>query len=373
MAAPAHQVGDAKLPAVIRFGIVGLGYIAKKWIHAIETAGHEVAAVASRGKMENAKKYCNLCSKKPTPYDDYDKMMDHPGLNAVYFSLPTALRTEWVLKAIKKKKHVLVEKPMNGVKDVKLMIEAAQNNGVQFMDGVMMMHNPRLQKILNNVTPMLTDQKDESGQVTKQVGEIRAVTSSFATGPMDKTNIRYNPKLEPYGALGDLGWYNIRITLWGFGWKLPKEVRAESNSIEEGWQSSVIENVQVTLFYEDGRIGRFDAEFNNSCMRQWARLVGTKGEVHIPNFVIAKAEDTFSIIQGSWGDFDTKKFDVEDKESVVSVEKNVQEANCIRHFAAAMHKPDKFWPSIALKTQIVLDACFKSFRKGGERVQIQVD
>ena len=42
---------------------------------------------------------------------------------------------------------------MNGVKDVKLMIEAAENNGVQFMDGVMMMHNPRLQKILSNGWP----------------------------------------------------------------------------------------------------------------------------------------------------------------------------------------------------------------------------
>jgi len=329
-----------------------------------------VVALASRGKLANARKYCELCKKgSPTPYDDYDKLLGHKGMDAVYFSLPTALRTKWVLKAIEKGLHVLVEKPMNGLKEVQAMVKAAEAKGVQFMDGVMMMHNPRLKAII----PTEKEKKEDGKGVLGQTGPLRAVVSSFATGPMDRGNIRYNAGLEPYGALGDLGWYNIRITLWAFGYDLPVEVRAESNRLASAnWHEGMIENVQVTMFYEDGRIGRFDAEFNNSCMRQWARLVGEKEEVHIPNFVISKTSDSFSIIKGKWGDFDAGQFNVQDAESVVPVGPSVQEAECIRNFATCIEaqKPDPFWPTIVLKTQAVLDACYESFRAGGKRIKV---
>ena len=32
--------------------------------------------------------------------------------------------------------------------------------------------------------------------------------------------------LEPLGCLGDLGWYNVRLSLWAFKYELPAKVRA---------------------------------------------------------------------------------------------------------------------------------------------------
>ena len=39
-----------------------------------------------------------------------------------------------------------------------------------------------------------------------------------------KTNIRVSDTLEPLGALGDLGWYNIRFTLFVAKYSLPEKV-----------------------------------------------------------------------------------------------------------------------------------------------------
>jgi len=36
--------------------------------------------------------------------------------------------------------------------------------------------------------------------------------------------------LEPLGALGDLGWYNIRLSLWAFDYAWPVAVEARSYS-----------------------------------------------------------------------------------------------------------------------------------------------
>ena len=86
---------------------------------------------------------------------------------------------------------------------------------VQFMDGVMFMHNPRLAR----VREILDD--------GKSVGEVRRISSAFSFyngKEFFRDNIRVNAALEPAGCLGDLGWYCIRFALWAMNWRLPREV-----------------------------------------------------------------------------------------------------------------------------------------------------
>ena len=40
-----------------------------------------------------------------------------------------------------------------------------------------------------------------------------SVASAFQFELRDKSNIRMNPKLEPYGAIGDAVWYNMRAAV----------------------------------------------------------------------------------------------------------------------------------------------------------------
>src|SRR5262249_18039358 len=130
--------------------------------------------------------------------------------------LPTGIRKEWVCQAARAGKHVLCEKPCaTSSADLGAMLAACQENDVQLMDGVMFMHSARL--------PLLRQTLDDG----RSIGDVRRITSQFSCLPSDDflaTNIRGSSLLDPLGCLGDLGWYNIRFSLWVMKEHLPQRV-----------------------------------------------------------------------------------------------------------------------------------------------------
>ncbi|MGG3969210.1 Gfo/Idh/MocA family oxidoreductase, partial [Geobacillus stearothermophilus] len=121
----------------VRFGIMSTAAIAKEvMIPAIRRTSHaEVVAIASEsGKAKQAAKELGI----PKAYDSYDQLLDDPDVDAVYIPLPNSLHAEWTIKAAKKKKHVLCEKPAALCEeDVRRMIEECEKNGVLFMEAFM--------------------------------------------------------------------------------------------------------------------------------------------------------------------------------------------------------------------------------------------
>ena len=81
------------------------------------------------------------------------EVLDDPNVQAVYIPLPTAFRKEWVVKVANAGKHVLADKPVAAnADDLNEMIAACGARRVQFMDGVMFMHHPRLHSLLDVLT-----------------------------------------------------------------------------------------------------------------------------------------------------------------------------------------------------------------------------
>ena len=76
----------------------------------------------------------SLSGPVPAPWDrytvaDYDAVIDHPDVEAVYIPLPNDLHLRWALRAAEAGKHVLCEKPLEiNVERVDAMIAAAQKN-----------------------------------------------------------------------------------------------------------------------------------------------------------------------------------------------------------------------------------------------------
>ena len=140
-----------------------------------------------------------------TAYGSYEELLASEMVDAVYVPLPTGIRKAWLIRAAEAGKHVLSEKPVAAsAAEVREILAACRQNGVQFMDGVMFMHSRRLGRIRDVL---------REGQ---SVGQIRRIAShfSFAASPeFFRGNIRAQSELEPLGCLGDLGWYSIRFTL----------------------------------------------------------------------------------------------------------------------------------------------------------------
>ena len=352
----------------LRIGFLSTAGIGRKNWKAIFNSGNAaVAAVASRD-VNKSRKFVDECQREykfenpPRAVGSYEELLASPEVEAVYVPLPTGLRQKWVLRAAKAGKHVVCEKPcgVSGA-DLKQMIAACARNRVQFMDGVMFMHNPRLLAMRKSL---------DDGSV----GDIRRISSAFSflgVGNFFRDNIRIDGALEPAGCLGDLGWYCIRFSLWAMNWKMPRAVTGNilSQSSAAGGRVSAPEDFSGELIYDGGVSAGFYCSFRAQ-FQQWATVSGQKGYVRLPDFVhpLNSREPVFET--------NRREIRVKDpgrrKAARVSDpmefgHATAQDTWMWRNFAkqVASGKLNKNWPIWALKTQIVLDACHEAARRKG--------
>jgi predicted dehydrogenase len=363
------------MPSSCRWGILGTANIARKNWRAIRNAGNAtLTAVASRDSAK-AKKFIDECQHDvPFPTAPaacgYDELLGRKDVDAVYIPLPTGIRREWVVKAATAGKHVLCEKPCGtNAADVRAMLDTCKEHNVQFMDGVMFMHSARL--------PLLRKVLDDG----ESIGEPRRITSNFsfqATGDFMQKNIRVSDTLEPLGALGDLGWYNLRFTLWVMKYVMPERVSGRTLFEHGSGGKPVPIEFSGELLYPGGVSATFYCSFRTE-NEQWATISGTKGSVRLDDFVLPfyGAESAFEVNQPFFrvsGCF----FHMESHPRRYAVREysegapSAQEVNMIRNFSAIVTsgKTDPAWGEIALKTQIVLDACLESAHDGGKLVPV---
>ena len=96
----------------IKWGILGTANIAR-WatIPGIKLARNaELYAIAGRS-LEKAKSFADEYGFQKY-YGSYDELLKDSEVQAIYIPLPNNLHKEWVIKALKAKKHVLCEKPL---------------------------------------------------------------------------------------------------------------------------------------------------------------------------------------------------------------------------------------------------------------------
>ena len=350
----------------LRIGILSTAGIARKNWKAILNSGNcVVAAVASRD-LKKSLEFIRECQAVdsfdviPNALGSYDELIASPGVDAIYIPLPTGLRKEFVLRAAAAGKHVLCEKPCGtAAAELEEMLAACQKNSVQFMDGVMFMHSPRLAR----VREILDD--------GASVGPIRRITSAFSFYPGEEffsTNIRANGDLEPTGCLGDLGWYCIRFALWAMNWRLPREVTGRILSQSENLPNrpSSPTEFSAELFYDEGVSVGFFSSFR-AAKQQWVHVSGQNGWLRLPDFIhpfnsyepAIEVNEKFNTVEG-----DAKC--PHDADPMIQGHATAQDARMWRNFANQIFsgKLNEEWPQWARQTQEVLDACLAAARQG---------
>jgi predicted dehydrogenase len=357
-------------PGICRWGILGTAGIARKNWQAIALAGNSaLAAVASRS-LDRSRRFVAECQAAcplpaaPAAVGGYDELLRRKDVDAVYVPLPTGVRKEWVIKAAEAGKHVLVEKPVGTTAaDVRDMLAACERSRVQLMDGVMFMHSRRLEALRRTL---------DDGE---SVGRIRRIVAQFSFNAPDgflEGNIRGDARLEPHGCLGDLGWYTIRFALWVMKLELPTEVQARLLAEAGPPDGKVPFELSAELSFPGGVSAALYCSFQTE-NEQWAVVSGTKGFVHVPDFVLPFFGDevgffvTNSVFERVGCDFDMRRHT---RRVVVPEYGNshptAQEANMFRTFATLVvtGRRDPSWGEIALRTQVVMDACRQSARSG---------
>jgi predicted dehydrogenase len=360
-----------------RWGFLSTAAISRKNWKSIALSGTGTLTVVASRDVKKAQAFIDECSAEvpfpvaPVAIGSYEELLERKDVDAVYIALPTALRKSWVIRAAEAGKHVLCEKPIAiNAADAAEMIAACKINKVQFMDGVMFNHSARLPALRADLN---------SGTI----GDIRRVTSHFTFHggeAFERDNIRVQSQLEPHGCLGDLGWYNLRFSLWVMGYRMPESVSAHTHQTLQGSSSPapVPGEMSGTLFFENGVSANFFCSFLVE-NQQLASISGSHGYITLNDFVLpfygaevayTHASNVLEIDNCRWNmrQHATRKAVAE----YASGEANSQEVNMIRemnHLALTRSLNDH-WPDIALKTQRLLDACRESADGNGKLIAI---
>ena len=268
----------------LRWGIVGTGNIANSMAPRIKEAeSAELAAVSSR-KLESAQGFARKHAV-PEAFDSWQKMIDSGRVDAIYIATPTSVKEEISLAAVEQGVHVLVEKPFANLASLRHMTLACRTKGVGFMDGTHFPHLSRTKKIREGMLEM--------------AGRPWSVASAFQFNLQNTDNIRLIPSLEPYGAIGDAGWYNMRAAVE----YLPDDVELLSSDARlqrEPVNNAVISGSGV-MHFSDGSTSTWNCGFNSGALVQDLRITGPDGVIWIDDFVTIRGDnrdERFSLSRG---------------------------------------------------------------------------
>jgi predicted dehydrogenase len=271
----------------LRWGIVGTGGIANHMASMIKRAARaELAAVASR-KMETAKQFANKHGV-PGAFGSWAEMLSSNTVDAIYVATPTSVREEVCLLAAANGKHVLGEKPFANLPSLRRITSACRKNRVGFMDGTHFVHHPRTAQI--------------KATMREKIGWPWSIDSTFQFSLTDADNIRLDPDLEPYGAIGDAGWYNMRAAV---EYTAPgvKVVGVDAYVRRDKKSKAVVTGGGVIAF-SDGSTNTWNCGFEAGAANMDLRLSGAGGQFSLDDFVFNPGDGPAEYVyrKGGFGD-----------------------------------------------------------------------
>lgn len=270
---------------VIRWGIVGTGSIANSMASVIASVpSANLAAVSSR-RMSSASAFAAEHGISKT-FDSWAEMTAWEGIDAVYVATPTGVREEICIAAAKQGKHVLGEKPFASLDSLGRIVAACRANDVGFMDGTHFGHHPRTAAIRT--------------AMNDAVGWPWSLASTFQFSLPDRRNIRYNPDLEPMGAIGDVGWYNMRAVAEYFVPDLG--LRSVSSYLRRDPETRAAVGGSGVLQFEDGSTSTWNCGFDSGAVLTDLRLTGANGVITLGDFPSNDADGSANYIlsRGGW-------------------------------------------------------------------------
>lgn len=253
---------------MVRWGIIGLGNIAKRFAKSLEYE-KDGKLVAVAGKTENKRMYFKEAYKDVKVYESYDELFNNQDIDAVYIALPHRFHAKWSIRGLNKGKAILCEKPSTlNSSELGGILKCAKRNKTFYMEA---MKTP--------FVPMFDLIKDvlKSGVI----GDIKCIYAGFCSKPnVDKNSYLYNK--EDGGAVLDVASYPIAFVLGILNDKkilsINKKIKKkkfDEVSIDVHFEASIKFEGDVTANIEGG----IDGEKERTAI-----IEGTLGKMYIPIF-----------------------------------------------------------------------------------------
>lgn len=254
----------------IKWGMIGAGMISS-WVadDLVQTEGAELIAVASRS-LERAESFAQKYNV-PRSYGSYEELLNDSDVDVVYIGTLHPMHKKDVLACLHAGKSVLCEKPFTiNASEAKEIVEVAREKKLFVMEAMWTRFLPAI------VQARAWMQSDA-------IGEVRLLKADFGFDVGWQPDGRLLNKELGGGALLDAGIYPVSFASMVFGaqpTKITSNVRIGETGVDE--QSSLL------FEYEDGRSAVLNSAVRLNLTND-AYIYGTKGYIHIPNFLAANS------------------------------------------------------------------------------------
>jgi len=245
-----------------RWGILGAGYVARKFVLGLRHAEiPATAAVVASRSSANAERFARELSI-PSVAASYEEAVEAEGIDAYYVATPPREHRPLALLCLRAGKPVLVEKPLAmDAAAAEEIVDAARSNSVFCMEGMWTRFLPLVRELKQFV--------DGGG-----IGEIRAVTGSFGSATAPSVNRNLFDKDLGGGALLHRGVYPLSMACHLLGSPVDVTSRATLGETGVDEDSTVVArhvNGGITTAYSSLR-----TQPANDCS-----ILGTTGTVHL--------------------------------------------------------------------------------------------
>ncbi|MFJ9102221.1 Gfo/Idh/MocA family protein [Streptomyces sp. NPDC102405] len=268
----------------LRIGVLGAARISgSSLIGPARATGHRVVAVAARDRSR-AEAYAAEHGVERVAAS-YTELIADPEVEVVYNPLANGLHGPWNLAALAAGKHVLSEKPSaSNAEEAAEVREATAKAGTVFMEAFHYLFHPvtrRLHEIL----------------ASGEIGELRHVEAMVAIPAPPDTDPRWSLPLAG-GAVMDLGCYSLHalrmLAPWAGG--APRLVSARGG--HRAGAPGVDEWLDADLAFPGGATGSARCHMAYDTLEMSCRIVGSRGEIRAPNFVLPQRDDRVVVSTG---------------------------------------------------------------------------
>ena len=252
----------------INWGIIGLGNIAQSFSEGfLNVKNARLLAVSSSdaSKLEYFKNKYKINNNYI--FKRYEDLLNCKDVDIVYIALPNSFHFEWIIKAIKRNKKILVEKPgLTNLKNAKIVSDEVINKELFFTEGYMYRYNPQILKIIEIIK-------------NKELGKILSMESFFCKNLLTKKKFLFFEKKKKIdlnnrlfnknlggGCILDLGCYPVSFSVLvaslieGINYK---KFKLKNIKRENGYMGVDI-NAEADICFDENFTSKIRSSFNKS-------------------------------------------------------------------------------------------------------------
>lgn len=260
----------------IRWGILGPGAISQKFAAALKVIPDaEITAVGSRD-LQRADAFADTFQILHR-HGSYTDLAENPEVDVIYVATPHPFHKACAMLCLEAGKAVLCEKPLTVDAEQATELIACARTQKRFL----------MEAMWTRFLPMIVQVREWLNAGV--IGEPRLLTANKASRQILDTETRqgrlFNPELGG-GALLDVGVYTIALAYMVFG--APSEI----TSLAHIGETRVDEQAAILLGYDTGQIANLFCAIRTETENE-ARIIGTQGAIHIPDFSQATAATLF--------------------------------------------------------------------------------